>query len=72
MYLNWFPMCIFIAILVNVGIMHCVLIICQFSLDVILNLLEEKYFSPPGSTANVKEQNTYIFFKDLLEEIESE
>ena len=42
------------------------------NLDSVLHLLEDKFFSPNGSTANVKEQNAYIFFKDLLEEIECE
>ncbi len=45
---------------------------CVFVLiiiDSILNLLEEKSFSSVGSIANTKEQNTYIFFKDVLDEI---
>ena len=42
----------------------------MFLIDSLLALLENKSFSPAGSTANVKEQNTYMFFKDLLEEIE--
>ena len=42
------------------------LMISLLFLDLIIN---EKSFSPSGTTANIKEQSTYMFFKDLLEEI---
>ena len=37
---------------------------------IVLNLLKRKVFSEPGSSSYVKEQSTYIFFSDILEEVE--
>ena len=36
-----------------------------------MNMFEVKSFSEPGSSEFTKEQATYIFFRDLLEEMES-
>ncbi len=49
----------------------CILNIAYYSMtETILNLLKVKIFSPKGSSALVKEQSTYIFFRDVLDEIE--
>jgi hypothetical protein len=42
----------------------------HFLLVMIVDLFEEKVFSERGSSSFEKEQTTYIFFRDLLEEIE--
>ena len=42
------------------------LMISLLFLDLIINLFEEKSFSPSGTTANIKEQSTYMFFKEEI------
>ena len=37
---------------------------------IIVDLFEDKVFSERGSSSFEKEQTTYIFFRDMLEEIE--
>ena len=38
--------------------------------DFILKLLKNKVFSEPGSSSLTKEKATYVFFRNLLEEVE--
>ena len=43
----------------------------SFFIVELMKMFEMKTFSEPGSSEFTKEQTTYIFFRDLLEEMES-
>ena len=48
---------------------HSTVVVTMLS-KLVISLFEVKVFSDAGSSEFVKEQATYIFFTDLLEELE--
>lgn len=42
----------------------------NFPTDMLLKILDKKEFSDPGTLKYTKEQTAYVYFTDLLEQVE--